>query len=239
MAKVYITGDIHGSIEVMRRFASRNFTFGKTLTKDDIVIVAGDFGILWDNEPSNEENYNIEWLKKCSWTTAFVDGNHENHPRLQALPREKKWGSEVGVVAEGIYHLRRGNIYDILGSKIFCFGGALSWDKARRLEGVSWWPEEIPSHSEMEYGLDNLEKNNNEVDYVITHTAPNTVIKITGLKGDKKDATTDYLEHVATTASFKGWFNGHMHVDMNIGKFRQIYHDIIEMETGKIVNKGV
>jgi len=237
MSKIFITGDIHGEMEVNSRFATKRFPYGKTLTKEDFVIVAGDFGLIWSNDPENRtEKYHLKQLQERAWTTLFIDGNHENHTRLQDLPIEEMWGGKVGVVREGIYYLRRGEIYTLYGKKIFCFGGALSWDKDGRTPYVSWWPEEIPNHKEMEYALSNLDRHNWDVDYVITHTIPNTLVKVVGLKGDKKDATCDFLDHIESKIKFKKWFAGHMHIDKSIGKSRILYNDIINIETDEVVN---
>ena len=46
---VYVTGDVHGRAEYgASRFAFRSWPLGRTLTRDDAVIVAGDFGFVWD-----------------------------------------------------------------------------------------------------------------------------------------------------------------------------------------------
>ncbi|PYY29702.1 metallophosphoesterase family protein [Paenibacillus illinoisensis] len=55
---IYITGDIHGTMSVNKRLNRRNFPEQKHLTKEDYVIIAGDFGLIWDG--SNEDRY---WLK--------------------------------------------------------------------------------------------------------------------------------------------------------------------------------
>lgn len=53
---VYVTGDVHGRAEYgSSRFAFKNWPLGRTLTRDDAVIVAGDFGFVWDG--SNAERY--------------------------------------------------------------------------------------------------------------------------------------------------------------------------------------
>ena len=68
---VYITGDTHGYYpQLMDRLAGNNCH----LTKDDILLVTGDFGFVW--------NYaeNIAAFKKLTnepFTVAFIDGNHE------------------------------------------------------------------------------------------------------------------------------------------------------------------
>ena len=62
-------------------------------------------------------------------------------------------------------HLMRGQIFTIDGLKFFTFGGAYSIDKMSRAEGISWFPEEIPSREEYEEGWANLEKEDFQVDY--------------------------------------------------------------------------
>ena len=47
---VYVTGDTHG--DWMNRLKTDSFPEQKEMTKDDYVIICGDFG-LWDN--SNRE----------------------------------------------------------------------------------------------------------------------------------------------------------------------------------------
>jgi hypothetical protein len=39
----------------------------------------------------------------------------------------------------------RGEVYNIEGNSIFVMGGGYSLDKDFRTEGVSWWPQEMPS----------------------------------------------------------------------------------------------
>lgn len=53
---IYVTGDVHGRAEHgSSRFAFKSWPLGRTLTRDDAVIVAGDFGFVWDG--SNAEKY--------------------------------------------------------------------------------------------------------------------------------------------------------------------------------------
>jgi len=86
--KVFITGDTHIPHDI-HKLNSRNFPKGKSLTKDDVVIVLGDFGLLWNNIPDKEELWWTNWLNSQPWTTLFVDGNHENFYRLNQLPQRQ------------------------------------------------------------------------------------------------------------------------------------------------------
>ena len=55
---VYITGDCHSDF---RRFSTKNFPEQKEMTKDDYVIICGDFGGVWDKDvESRNEKYNMD-----------------------------------------------------------------------------------------------------------------------------------------------------------------------------------
>ena len=74
---VYVTGDTHAEFN---KFSTKRFPEQKELTKEDFVIVCGDFGV-WHDCP--EERYWFDWLSKKPFTLLFVDGNHENFERLK------------------------------------------------------------------------------------------------------------------------------------------------------------
>ncbi len=129
---IYITGDTHGTFD---RFSSEKFPEGDNLTRSDSVIVAGDFGLIWDPEPTryehtyiNRELFNIHKLSEIPFTILFLDGNHDNHNRLHKLSKIPMFGGIVGKVSENIFYLRRGEIYTIEDKTFFTFGGALSRD---------------------------------------------------------------------------------------------------------------
>ena len=239
MSRIFFTGDTHAEF---KRLGAVPFPTGKELTKDDYVIVLGDFGLIWAMQESKDEVYWKKWLNEKPFTTLFIDDNHSNHPRLYELPIEDKFGGKVGKVSDSIYHLKRGEVYTIAGKKFFTMGGAYSVDKPNRVNHISWWKEEIPSHAEMEYGLANLEKNGNKVDYILTHTASkeaiNEIVRTTksgifSLLSDKiKDATVDYLTHVESIVDYKEWYFGHMHPDkiFTWKKYTCLYEHIIELK---------
>ena len=76
---VYITGDTHANFS---RFEEDKFPIQKEMTKNDYVIICGDFGGVWTfEEESSIEKYWLDWLNERNFTTLFVDGNHENFTR--------------------------------------------------------------------------------------------------------------------------------------------------------------
>ena len=79
---IYITGDCHGDY---RRFRKDIFPEQKDMTKEDYVIICGDFG-FWDR--SREQEYWMRWLEERPFTALWVDGNHENFDLLSEYPAE-------------------------------------------------------------------------------------------------------------------------------------------------------
>ena len=90
---IWISGDIHGSIDI-KKLSYRRWPEGRMLTRDDQLIICGDFGMPWRG--SNEEKYWLDWLGDRPWTTLFVDGNHECFPHLAELPVSDRWEAECG-----------------------------------------------------------------------------------------------------------------------------------------------
>ena len=123
---IYITGDCHGNFE---RFNPSIFPEQHEMTKDDYVIICGDFGGVWSkDEESNMETMLLDWLDCKPFTTLFVDGNHENFDRLYGYPVEIWNGGKIHRIRPSVIHLMRGQIYELEGKKIFTFGGASSHD---------------------------------------------------------------------------------------------------------------
>lgn len=230
---IYITGDCHSDF---RRFSTKIFTEQKEMTKDDYVIICGDFGGVWDkDEESSREKYNLDWLDSKSFTTLFIDGNHENFDRLDAFPVEEWHDGKVHKIRNSVIHLMRGQIYEIQGKSFFVFGGASSHDidggilelddpdfhrrKKRlnrewipyRINHVSWWEQEIANDAEMLEGVMNLQKHGNEVDYIITHCCATSIQALLSLGGYEPDKQTDYLEKIRQQVQYKKWFFGHYH----------------------------
>lgn len=46
MSRIFITGDTHDDLQIYK-LDSHNFPEGQKLTKDDYVIICGDFGLVW------------------------------------------------------------------------------------------------------------------------------------------------------------------------------------------------
>jgi hypothetical protein len=226
---LFITGDCHGKFD---KFSNTNWPISTNLTRDDYVIVAGDFGLLFHPTQTKEEIWWTKWITSKPWTILFVCGNHENFDKLEALPTEEKFGGTVGRVAENIYHLRRGEIYEICGKKILTFGGATSIDKVYRMEGVSWWPQEVPSYADMDHCISSMEKHNDCVDFIIAHTCPQFLVPVIASKmGGKSmdDPTGKMLDHITQRCKHSHFFCGHWHMDVDYGSYHFLYNRILNI----------
>jgi len=205
---IFITGDTHVPIDMDKLFNNPLLT--GNLTKNDYLIICGDFGGVWNK--SKYEMELIQLLNDLNYTILFIDGNHENFDLLNAYPVDIFNGGNVHKISDSIYHLMRGQIFNIDGITFFTMGGATSVDRYKRIESFDWWSQEIPTMSEYNTGLDNLDAINNNVDYIITHAAPNTILnKIADYY--EHDSITGYLEVIKDTVNYKRWFFGHYHID--------------------------
>lgn len=226
---IIMVGDIHGELEFYKIERLKNI-----LTKDDFVIVCGDFGCIWNGGTRDECLLNE--LEGYPFTTLFVDGNHENFELLYTYPIINKFKGRCRKINNHVFHLMRGEIYEIENKKIFTFGGGLSIDKANRVEGESWWPEEIPTESEAEYAIKNLEKHNYDIDIVVTHSAPTGVIEEAMsyfmLRPSPIDEYLDEIENALSqhNVDYK-WYFGHFHEDMTYdNQYFGLYEDYKEVK---------
>ena len=246
---IYITGDTHSDFS---RFTEENFPIQSEMTKDDYIIICGDFGGVWTfEEESKREKEALDWLNNKNFTTLFVDGNHENYTRLYNYPIEEWKGGKVHKIRDSVLHLMRGEIFDIDNKKIFAFGGARSHDiqdgilnldeeekiyeyRKRgayfRIRDFSWWDLELPTNQEMENGIENLEKINYKVDYIISHCCPTSIQALIN-PIYKRDILTDYLQQISEKCTFKKWYFGHYHDYRQVNaQFTLLYEDILPLE---------
>ena len=246
---IYITGDTHSDFS---RFTEENFPIQSEMTKDDYIIICGDFGGVWTFEgESSREKELLDWLDNKNFTTLFVDGNHENYTRLYNYPIEEWKGGKVHKIRDSVLHLMRGEIFDIDNKKIFAFGGAKSHDiqdgilnldeeekiyeyRKRgayfRIRNFSWWDLELPTNQEMENGIENLEKINYKVDYIISHCCPTSIQALIN-PTYKRDILTDYLQQISEKCTFKRWYFGHYHDYKQVNsQFTLLYENIVPLE---------
>lgn len=225
---IYITGDIHGDIDIAK-LTSKNFSDGKKLTSSDYVIICGDFGLRWDN--SKGERHWLKWLDRKPWTTLWIDGNHENFDMLNKYPVEKWNGVNVHKITDKIIHIMRGSVFELEGHKFFAFGGAESHDKEYRQLGKSIWNEELPSEEEIAAGRQALEDCGWKVDIVITHSMPEDIQNsLFPHVNYGTNRLTKFFDEVDEKLKFELWFSGHYHISTAYDeKHFLIYNDIVKL----------
>lgn len=249
---IYLTGDTHGEIN-LKKLSNKNFLEGKSLSKNDYVIILGDFGLLWRKDETFE--YWLKFLNERNFKILFVDGNHENFNLINEYPIEIWNGGKIHKISDNIYHLMRGQIFTIDNLKFFTFGGASSIDILERKENIDWWKEELPSYSELNEGLINLQNHNFKVDYILSHTCSQSTIneiyninkdyvlenctketqfefkRFTSSHYSNIDILNRYFDEIKKITAYTHWYFGHFHMDLPINnKETIVYNDFIKIK---------
>ena len=248
---IYITGDTHG--DFTRFSAKRLRRTGMELTKEDYIIICGDFGLCWAKDKTFE--YHCKNFAEKPYTILWVQGNHENYDLLRNYSISQWHGGLVQAIRPSVLHLMRGQLYNICGKRIFAMGGASSHDirdgilepddpdyeqKIRQLNAAgalfrvnhcSWWKEELPSEDEHRTAKATLDKAGWDVDYIIPHCCPSSIQNTFSRGLYQRNALTDFFDEVRERCQFKYWFFGHYHANMVVEKrFVMLYKQIIRLK---------
>ena len=224
---IFVTGDTHIPTDISK-LNTRSFPRQKELTKNDYVIICGDFGGVWYG--NDKDNYWLDWLEQKNFTTLFIDGNHENFPAL-AEYEECSWnGGKVRFIRPSVIHLMRGYVFDLEGMKIFAMGGARSYDRMFRTEGRTWWPEEMPSEEEIRRARQNLAINDNQVDIMITHDAPQSIARMIDFAKSEDDELMPFFDELRNTVGYRHWYFGHFHEDWKVDESHTaVFNKILQL----------
>ncbi len=245
---IYVCGDTHGGKD-SGKLNSKRFKGYKNCTKDDVLIVCGDWGYVFKSENKlslieKENNLIKSTFVNRKWgTTLVVDGNHENHDRIVKLPIIEKFGGKVRKVMDSVYIAIRGEVYTINNKKVFTFGGAITSYKEYRKEGLDWFKGEDFTAKDIDNAIYNLNKHNKKVDYIITHcTSESTMAEVIKLqekqvddgkfiyyKVEKRepDNFNKLFEVIKNRVDFKHWYFGHLHLDMDINEKETVLFNLI------------
>lgn len=219
--KVFLCGDIHGSIVPLARFYKRN---KKKINFDgtDVIIFLGDFG---GNYFLDERDRVLKReLSKFPFTYFIVRGNHEDRASNCAKRRPNQWYKEKffenTVWVEDDYpHIKYAmdgcSAYVINNHPTLVLPGAYSVDKYYRLfNGATWFEDEQLNAEEMAEG-ERLAVIN-KYDLVLSHTCPINFIPtdlfLPMIDQSLVDKTMEHffqkLEHIM---KYKTWCWGHYH----------------------------
>lgn len=220
---IYITGDVHADL---KDFQNRPF---KSIHKNDVVIVCGDFGILWDG--SKAELSHIKRIGRKRHKTVFVDGAHENFDLLDQYPVTEWCGGKVQVLSRNLMRLCRGQVFEIGGKKFFVFGGGESDDKELRKEHESWWPQEMPAQVELDEGLANLEKNNWQVDYILSYDVPSSFKNLMEPEETRINYLNAYFDMIREKCKYSKWIFGNYHRNKKLAyNIEAVYNGVLKID---------
>lgn len=238
--RIFITGDTHRNFDDIEWFCNENNT-----TRNDIMIIAGDAGINYFLDSSDD--YIKKMLQNIPITFLILHGNHE----------ERAWN--IKNYKKNLYHIGNNVICAlredkypnllflddyrelVLNDKKYLFlGGAYSVDKYYRLKkGLKWFKSEQLTEEEKEtllrYFKGCFEGGQNIYDYVISHTCPFKYIPTEAFLPQVNQNTVDnsmehFLDKVEQLVIYNKWYCGHFHIDKTIDKLRFMQNDIVELE---------
>ena len=144
-------------------------------------------------------------------------------------------------IADNIFHLMRGQVFNIDNQKIFTMGGGESPDIEIRFEMNTWSEMEIPTRDELIEGVDNLQKCGGKIDIVISHEPPAKIKDFLLLQTNSEASITainTYLDDVSRTCQFKHWYFGSLHMDKFISTTHIcVFNNVINAVTGEPIKK--
>jgi hypothetical protein len=219
---ILLSGDFHANATgeiffITKRTLKKRYGINR-YSRIKYHVILGDGGFMW---PGNfiKDIQNYEILRKRNFPVLCVLGNHEPIYGMANL-------SEVDIgIGEKVYqiydnsfvaYLKRGKIYHIDGFKFLVLGGAYSIDVGRRTPGLSWWKEEYWSEKEKK-SLFKLLKKENEFDFILSHTGPDSINRIILNSVIETKWIIDNVavlnDELCKKIKFKEWYCGHLHRD--------------------------
>jgi predicted phosphodiesterase len=203
---IYVTGDMHGDLT---RFKSKPM---RALRKNDVLIVCGDFGFVWDDSP--KEKRILKWIGKRKYHVLFVEGPNDNLELLRRYPQAEWNGGKVREISGRLRQLMRGEIYSIEGKVIFAFGGGSRKEESDLLPPWAQW--ELPSPEELEHARQNLAKWDNKVDYIITHQPSRKIMEFLHPHHHDVNVLDAFLDELRKTCTYRRWYFGFLHKNKQI-----------------------
>lgn len=207
---IYVTGDTHGRTDLLTKRL-------KSIKKNDVLLVAGDFGFVWDG--SKQENKLLKKLSKRP--ILFIDGANENHSLIDSFPLVDFCGGKARHICGRMYYLLRGQVYKFGEATLFTFGGVeTDADFIDRDEDAARAAQ--PTLEQMKEGVTSASKTDGKIDYFVTHEAPSTLrATFTDARGG---ALNEYLDRLMKMCKFSGWYFGCYHLDRSVaGVYHALY----------------
>lgn len=251
--KYFITGDKHRDFAYVKKFCRDMKT-----RKKDVLIILGDAGFNYFEDIRDDQ------LKKeaaaLNITLFCLHGNKECRPQNIGTYGVRSFcGGKVYYEPKypNIFFAIDGEIYTFEGKKYMVVGGAHSVDKMRCLdEGKPFWEDEMPDAAVKVKVEQQLEKENNYIYGMLTHTCPinylptemfmstrqSAAVKNKPRKAKRKTranakanapfqpdidrSTEEWLGTLEQKISYEVWYCGHYHIDKQIDKVTMMCNEI-------------
>ena len=223
--EVYVCGDTHGLTDFYKitKFKSQN---------PSVIIQLGDFGCFWDYNPNKNNICFDKWakyMKAKNFQLMVVPGNHENYDLINRLPIVSNPIENIECEC-AVYNHNGSNIYFLInpelvinGKKFLVIHGAASQDKKYRTPHENWWEQEEPSVEFYKRAEMWIEKNNWNFDYIISHTAPTSIIKKIKPSYANDNVGVKMQSICDSNIKFKEWHFGHLHKDTKIERDNRMF----------------
>lgn len=202
--KIGFTGDWHGNTH----YAVRAIEYAAERGAD-VIVQLGDFGYMGKSVPRYLDALDAA-LEAHQSTLYWLDGNHENHPRISELDYAPDGTHQL---TERIFHLPRGYRWTWRGVSFVALGGAHSVDRQMRTPMFNWWEGETVTLAQAFQVIEG-----GEADVMLTHDAPAgwdiPGLNNTGFPESELWSAAAHRELLAMVAKHvrpRALFHGHFH----------------------------
>lgn len=188
----------------------------------EYIVQCGDFGYLEHEDDGRRFLHKVsKHLVRNNLIMYWIDGNHDNHPKLWA---EYPPGDDgLCLIRPNLFYVPRGTVFKLGHVTCLGLGGAFSIDREWRLEQekksgkpLTWyWPTEMITSGDCATACENAERYG-PIDIMFTHEAP-TGLDIPGHHADDKwrwplsNINRDFLREVFDEVQPKLLIHGHHH----------------------------
>lgn len=216
--RILILGDTHAS--------RRHVAFAAKIAKDQrcsCIIQLGDWGFTWPGCP----NFLTELqdiLEAHDMPMLWLDGNHDNYDDLKDRGFWEANDMCPFEDANMVQYIPRGCVWEMDGVSFMALGGAYSIDQDRRVEGQSWWRDELITFADQVRCGVSMDLHGKPIDVFLSHDCPEGVRRLeTYLELTTKQFGIDYkmdqasranraaLRRVVEEARPKRLYHGHYH----------------------------